>query len=407
MSPALPSASKGRVLWVATADARGHVMRAQLLARALRREQVEVDVVTTSDEGAAFLSEFGIQADVLSRDYRVEFDERHNMDRRRTDATIARYVLDPTRMLRDLRWFARRASGMDLVIDDSNHPALLFLPLLKWAGDVRVVHVYGRHLRLALETNFDGRAPRWFSRFYSAVIRRLMARGFARIEHTFDALDLDERQGWGNFFLPPVVGVPSRTAAEARRSLGVTPLERLAVVYLNPHFQDSTLAAKLEQALAAAGFRMHAIGEGYPDRPGWRARDPRLADAIGAADLFVSGIGMAALAQARAFGVPFLGVVGEQPEQMQNLRYLRDAGHAFEVVRCEEAGASLDERLAAAIQRLMHPPGAALARPNSDEAIVKTQSLWVNLLVQLIERARRERTLPPARIEETKEWRAA
>ena len=53
---------KPRILYLATADARGHLMRAQLLSRALIERGAEVRVLTTSDEGATYLGEFGIAA---------------------------------------------------------------------------------------------------------------------------------------------------------------------------------------------------------------------------------------------------------------------------------------------------------------------------------------------------------
>jgi hypothetical protein len=47
----------GRILYVALADARGHLMRAHLLRRTLAAHGVaEVTVVTTSEAGQAFLA---------------------------------------------------------------------------------------------------------------------------------------------------------------------------------------------------------------------------------------------------------------------------------------------------------------------------------------------------------------
>ena len=65
-----------RIVYLATADARGHLMRAQLLTHALRADGASVDVLTTSDEGVRFLAEFGIGATLLSRHYAVQFDTR-------------------------------------------------------------------------------------------------------------------------------------------------------------------------------------------------------------------------------------------------------------------------------------------------------------------------------------------
>lgn len=75
-----------RIVYLATADARGHLMRAQLLVHALRRAGAEVDVLTTSDAGQRFLAGFGIEAAILSRHYAVQFDTRQNMLRRATAA---------------------------------------------------------------------------------------------------------------------------------------------------------------------------------------------------------------------------------------------------------------------------------------------------------------------------------
>ena len=81
-----------RIVYLATADARGHLMRAQLLVHALHAAGAQVDVLTTSDAGQAFLAAFDIDAAVLSRHYAVQFDERQNMLRDATDRNVAHYV---------------------------------------------------------------------------------------------------------------------------------------------------------------------------------------------------------------------------------------------------------------------------------------------------------------------------
>lgn len=383
MNVAAPSRRR-KILWLATADARGHVMRAQLLARALIEQGVDVDVVTTSAEGAAFLAAFGVRADVVSPHYRVEFDDRHNMARLHTDLRIGRYVVDPTRMRRDLGWLARRSRGADLVVNDSNHPALLFAPLFAKTRHLRIVHVYGQNLRVALESNFAGRGPAIFDRTHAGVVRRLLEKGTARIEHTFAVSGAGAYRGGGNYHLPPVVAPPARAAADVRRQLGVGPRDRLAVAYLNPHFRDPELAHALEEAIDAAGFKLHAIGEGYPSRPRWRGCDAALSDVIAASDLFISGAGMGALAQARAFGVPLLSMVSDQPEQSRNVAFLRDAGHPYEVVPLNSDRDDVRRQLKAAIASLTRPSGSALHRSNGRDGIVRTCALWVDVLQRLL-----------------------
>src|SRR5262249_25541973 len=155
------------------------------------------------DDGARFLAAFGLRADVISPEYRVEFDSRHNMARVRTDLRVARYLA--AHMRRDLRWLAARAAGADLVVNDSNHPALLFAPLMGQTRHFRVVHIYGQNLRRAILENFDGRAPRIFAETYVRVVETLLAKAFARIEHTFTASPDGDADGKGNYWLPPVI----------------------------------------------------------------------------------------------------------------------------------------------------------------------------------------------------------
>lgn len=80
-----------RIVYLATADARGHLMRAQLLVHALRAAGAgrRADDVRC---GQAFLAAFDIDAAVLSRHYAVQFDERQNMLRDATDRNVAHYV---------------------------------------------------------------------------------------------------------------------------------------------------------------------------------------------------------------------------------------------------------------------------------------------------------------------------
>src|SRR4051812_14723621 len=101
-----------RILWLAPADARGHLMRGQLLARALGALDVEVDSVTTSAAGQDFFGAFGVRATVLSPHYHVEFDACQNMQRLRTEWRLFRYFTSRSRFRRDLAWLAARAHGV-------------------------------------------------------------------------------------------------------------------------------------------------------------------------------------------------------------------------------------------------------------------------------------------------------
>jgi hypothetical protein len=365
-----------RIFWVATADARGHLMRCQLLVRALRAEGVAVGVATTSAEGRSFLAGFGVDAEVISRHFRVEFDERQNMSRLRTEWRLARYFASPARFRRDLAWLAERAGDADLVVNDSFHPALLASPLVAAGGRLPPqVHVYGTHLRAALVDNFSGRAPRPIARAFAARAASLADAAFARLEHSLLAPAAGEETAPRTFVLPPVVAPPAQDPGPVRRALGVRPRELLAAVYLNPHFTDPAVAEAIEGALAAHGMRLYGVAEGYAGRPGWRPYDSSLADKIAAADLFLSAPGLAALAQARAAGTPLLALTTDQPEQLANLTIFRTLRHPCAEVPC--AGADLPGRLALALERL--------AQRRAPPRPLDARLTWTTVLRRLLE----------------------
>ncbi len=291
-----------RVHWIAVAEARGHLMRAHLAKRLLAEDGVAVDIATTSDAGVSFLRALGTEATRFGCGYALAFDARQNLDRAETERRLLRYLFRSVRS--DLRELPLGA----IVVNDSFHPALLLAPILR--PDLHLVNVYGEHLLAAVA---DHPLPFAAAR-YAATVRRLCALAHARIEHTLD----DDRSSDGTLFrVPPLIDVPRAIPR---------PSNRLAVVYLNPHFRDPELACAIERALA--GFTIHAVAEGYADRPGWRAHDARLIDRVQAADLIVAAPGMGTLAQVRELGTPMVALVSDQPEQRANLRYLDPARSA-------------------------------------------------------------------------------
>lgn len=358
-----------RFLYLATADARGHLMRAQLLCRALRQQGARVDVLTTSDAGAAFLAEFGIQAPVLSRHYAVIFDEWQNMLRGATDRNIAAYTLLPQHMLRDIFRLRRLCREADLVINDSFHPALLVMGLLPpWRR--KIVHVFGGSLRRALEQNFAGRTAGLFARTFAWSVARMIEAARAWIEHDF-ATPAARRSGPGGYHLATPVALPEPLPEAA-------PL----AVYLNPHFRDAALAEALEQALGASGLRSHRVGEGYASRPGWLARDPAWISAAAGARVIITAPGMAGLAAALLFEKPVLLVLTDQPEQHSNALRAGALGLPHRIVRWRHDGADFSRQVQAAIGELGALPTTgdfASARQRAEQRLAD----WVGLLGEL------------------------
>jgi hypothetical protein len=226
--------------------------------------------------------------------------------------------------------------------------------------------------------NFDGRAPDWTSGAFRRLLESVDARAFGRIVHSLAPADrIGVCDGPNRFRLPPLTAAPRRARAEVRRALGLSGRDRLAAIYLNPHFRDPRLAARLEGVLAAEGIRFHGVSEPWAARPGWRAFDADFGTIVAASDLLVSGAGAAALEQARRTGVPLLALVGDQPEQALNLSQARAAGiQARAVGVATDAPAALGE----AIRALTSDAGADRAVPDDHARIHR---LWRDAFLSL------------------------
>ena len=366
-------------------------MRAHLLQRALQAEGIAVEIVTTGRPGVRFLEGLGTTARLLSGHFRVEFGDRHDMSRARTDRRVLNYLLLPWRAAADLRKLSAWAQRADLVVNDSLHPALLLGPVLGFPRPV--VQLYGENLWRAMEDNLDHRAPSWVVEGYRRGLRAVRARAFARIVHTLGSTEYQAGLP-RTFRFAPLVARPERTPADVRTELGVPAGARLAAVYLNPHFRHPAIAAALEEGLRRGGYHLHAVGEGYARRPGWTATDARFGDVVHAADVFVSGAGMGALELARGAGTPLLVLLGDQPEQARNVAELHrlapDVALRSVLVGDPDLGSAIE-----AVTRLL-PLRSHLPRsPTRDSA-----RPWVQAFQQLVHAARAHasgRALAPAR----------
>lgn len=370
-----PCASAGTlpwIAWLAAADARGHLMRAHLVRAALLPRNVAVRIITTSHQGRDFLTALGTPSELLSTGYAVAFDTAQNIDRSATDACVMRYLVSRDQAARDLATLRALARGADLVVNDF-HPLPLVAP--RRLGPP-VVHVYGTHLWEAIAHHFEGRAPRAFDRLGASLADALRRRAFASLEHS-----LISGSPRSPRVLPPIVAAPGRTRAQVRAALGLaSPGQRLAAVYLNPHFRDPRLAATLESALARRGFRVHAVGEGFSGRPGWHRYDASFNDVAAAADVLVSAPGMGALSAWAHFGTPLLALRTDQPEQAANLRDLPTVRAApYAVVDAAEAGPEALDRALADLMDVLRGP-----RPDPADTAAAVQARWADALCDLL-----------------------
>jgi len=371
----------GRILYLAVADARGHLMRAHVLRGLLSRVDVEVEIVTTTPEGAGFLHSLGTPARVLSDHFQIEFDARHQMSRSRTERRLLRYFVDPDRLVGDLRRLRALDDGFDLWVNDSLHPALLLWPSLSSRAP-KVVHVLGENLWAATHQNFDGRLPEFIASRYRAAVQALRDRSFGCIVHSLQPEDragtCERPRAWR---LPPPLAPLRRTREEVRRQLGPAQGQRLAAVYLNPHFRAEEIPRAVERALAARGLALYGISEPFANRPGWRAADASFNEVLHAADVFISGAGMGALEQARTLGVPLVVLMGDQPEQARNLASRqRAAEHLTAVV---PVGAL--DGLETALDSVMQDSGVrSLQARRAAHEIDRVHELWRDTFLSLI-----------------------
>ena len=369
-----------RILYVATADARGHLMRAQLLVHALHAAGVEVDLRTTSQEGCHFLARFGLQATLLSPHYAVQFDAQQNMLRRETNRNVAHYVFRPSRMLHDMRTLAQAFRGADLVINDSFHPALLCMGSLPgWRG--KVVHVFGGSLKAALRANFeDGRTPALVAQVFSTLIGWQLRQARACIEHDFAYRDA----------AAPTVPIAHSAYCRLATPIALAKDEALpshapgaAAVYLNPHFANRDLADALCSGLRAAGLAMHQLGEGLAGYGDWVGVDADWITRAAHARLIVSAPGMAALSIARAYQRPILLVLTDQPEQASNAARAAHLGLAHGVVVWRGDAEHFRQQVQEQAQRLLQPRATAAQVAAGRARAQSRLQTWVDTIVAL------------------------
>ena len=371
-----------RLLYLALADARGHLMRAHVLRGVLARHGVTVDIATTSDDGARFLAALGTPSTVLPGGFAMALGPRHDFSLGRTRRHLVRYALRSMRTdvaaLRDLAC-AHGARGDDealFVVNDSFHPALLAAHL--FAPELRVVHVHGENLRAMV---IEQSRP--------MLVRHWLEHGFAEVVHALDDVDEGRRR------LPPIIALPSTrdTAPADGRSLSAATAPTMwCAVYLNPHYREPAIADLVERAVADAGLSLRGVSEPFADagRRGWLRADPAFIDVVAGASVFLSGAGMGALEQARATGTPLVCLLGRQQEQDANAR---DRGLACVHLDDDGAGAKLTHALAVAVA------GAARARENATDAgggpararreIDRVHAMWARTFLQLIDEAER------------------
>lgn len=364
-----------RILYIATADARGHLMRCQILVKQLRQHGITVDVLTTSQAGADFLSAFEIDAVVFSRHYYIEFDDAHNINHAKTNLRVASYQLLPHGLLKDLFQLSRKLPEYDLVINDSFQPAALFLPVLNRNARAKIVHIFGDTLQDSVTNHLDTRWPKFCADIYRYSIKQQIKLSHARLVHAFHHQDRTEGRDSCEICLPtPLASLPSTTQSHQKKT---------AVVYLNPHFKCTRRAYAMQQTLIKQGYEVHAVGEGVASTlSGWEKYDTQLNSRIATADLLVAGAGMAASHLAYLFKIPFIAIDTEQPEQKRNLKHLKTLSTVYSL-DYSRSPLNIQNRLQAICQSRASKTRKHTDLAQINQTIQGNLDLWVNTIKSL------------------------
>lgn len=291
-----------KILWIANADARGHLFRAHLASRYLQSAGIAVSILTTNSEGKKFLKALGTPSKVLPGKYQLSYDKMQNLLRRTTAFKMLTYLLFGNG-LRDFLFIKKYSKNCHLIINDL-HPVPIFASKL---FSVDIVHMYGENLWDTVENHFFGIAPNFFAVFFQKTVRKLRNQSRGTIIHTL----MPSESKAPTFYLPPLVDFTPRRRKKEK-----------VLIYLNPYFSDPYIADSIEKTLANIGMPYEAIGEMYSNRENWKPYSLNFSETLSESSLVISAPGMNLLAQILYHKIPFIALLTDQPEQEKNLRKL-------------------------------------------------------------------------------------
>lgn len=353
-----------RILWLAVAEGRGHLMRAHLM----RKNHPDIDIITTSEAGVRFLAGLGTPSRVFTRGFRMRYDRAQNLLRARTAGQALGYLT--TRYPHEVRTLGRWIEDYDLFLNDF-HILGLCAPWTHPELAHKVVHVHGTHLWGAITRPLEGTPLAWLNPALARPLEALRGRARAQIVHDpRAALDRAERHA-RTWRLPPLTATPTRTPSSVRDALSVPHDAKLVTAYLNPYVRDVRVAEEIERAARAHGATLYGVSEAFAGRPGWVARDGALVDKIAASDALVSAPGMAAVGLVRELRRPFLMLLSDQPEQRANARDLLSLSDRPPIASAD-MGAALTQEL-----------GALLDQPQEPARAHRASALWTRTLEAL------------------------
>lgn len=350
-------------MWIANADARGHLFRAHLASKYLLSEGIAVSILTTNEEGKEFLKALGTPSEVLPGKYQLCYDKMQNLSRLTTAFKMFTYLVFGN-ALRDFFLIRKYSKDCHLILNDL-HPVPIFASML---FSIDIVHVYGENLWDTVENHFFGIAPNFFAVFFQKTVRKLRDQARGRIIHTLIA----PKSTAPTFYLPPLVDfIPHRQK------------KRKALIYLNPYFSDPYIADSIEKSLANIDMPYEAIGEMYSDRENWKPYSSNFSETVSESSLVISAPGMNLLAQVLYHRIPFIAILTDQPEQEKNLRKLSSISNGlFKIIKVAK-GIDLYSLLKENIEILLEKNQDVENSYTAD--LENSHTLWTNTLKYFLE----------------------
>jgi hypothetical protein len=309
----LPSTGTSDVVYVAVAEARGHLMRASQVCQLLHQEGLRVAPMCCGPRAVEFFQgASGMEAEELSIGYSHAYGPDHSLDLTQTTHNILFYTFS-VRGSRDMAAITRRMVGSRVLVNDlSTSPPMA---ALAWMfGGPHLINVISENTYYALvniDTLCENKAKGVISKkfldamFYAATMN---------IINTMDRSKWFQRQGV-LLYLPPFVQTVDRAKPSPCRWEGPNGrAKRLFVAYFNPEFRKKAFIGRLIETAKRYDAHLHLVSEFAAD---WHTdlesdrvqivrEDFGLAKLIRRADLVISAAGLAMPLQCYIAGVPQL-----------------------------------------------------------------------------------------------------
>lgn len=341
----LPSQGQTEVVYVAVAEARGHLMRASQVCQMLHQEGLHVAPMAFGRHAVAFFEgASGMQAEELSLGYTNAYGLDHSLDVTKTTSNIMNYTFSATGA-RDMAAILRRMNGARVLLNDlSTTPPMVAIAWM--VGGPHLINVISENTYYAL-VNLDKLCE---NKAKGAISKKLLDAMFYAA--TVNFINTMDRSKWFRrdgvlYYVPPFVQTPATARPSPCRWDGPRPgARRLFVAYFNPEYRNKAFIGHLIETARRHDAFLHLVSEHAAD---WHAdlesdtvqivkQDFGMATLVARADLVITAAGLALPLQAYVAGTPALIVVNRNHvEHARNGDVIAREGMGAVVDRWEDA----------------------------------------------------------------------